>query len=93
MGIIKNAIRELRYPTKRFDDGEIPQGAFYVILNMDTDMYFNGWAGADRPSFCGTPEFSLTYTHGMGKQLSDDLYRLRKLFYRVTTTNKDMNWK
>lgn len=42
MKVLKNIFREVRYPTRRFPDleSEIPEGEYYVILDMDNNMYF-----------------------------------------------------
>ena len=96
MRFLKQAFREAKYPTKRFDDSEIPEGVTYVILEMDTGMYFGAW-GIDRKKpaiFTAFHENAKQYGSGDGKELSDDLYALRKKYlHRVTTTNEEMNWK
>lgn len=94
MKILKYAFRELRYPTKKFEDeGDIPEGKSYVILNMDDDTYFSYWVSKSVPAFSGTHHNAKTYTRGYGDNLHDDVFRLRKLLYRVTVTDESMGWK
>ena len=93
MTIIKRFLQTIKYPVRKTDDSEIPEGESYVILDTDRNMYFSYWVTSIIPAFSGTPEHAKSYNRGYGADMHNDLYRLRKQLYRVTTTNKEMGWR
>jgi len=72
--------------------GQVNSSTF-VIMNMDTHWYFNGFDGSGYPSWTSDPQMAKRYATDEAS-VSGDLTTLRQTHHiRATTTSEQMRWE